>query len=215
MSVGFYGKVPSHGDFISRRLPPEFIEPWDAWLQQSLAASQAELGEQWLTHYLVAPIWRFMLGRGIVGPQNWAGVLMPSVDRVGRYFPLTLAAPTALPETWLDLNSISPWFDTLEDWALSSLCNEFAMSMFDEALGGISALATSARPLSVGLNCPIQMPLVQMQSSILSQVLFDGCSLWWTLGSSEFPGQVRIQQGLPIPTDFSGLLTNVIRSDSA
>src|SRR5690606_36950533 len=29
---GFYGKLPSRGDFVSRRLPADFIGQWDAWL---------------------------------------------------------------------------------------------------------------------------------------------------------------------------------------
>ena len=27
--LGFYGKLPYVGDFVSRRLPGEFIRPWD------------------------------------------------------------------------------------------------------------------------------------------------------------------------------------------
>ena len=30
------------------------------------------------------PIWRFVLLPGLIGSNGWAGVLMPSVDRVGR-----------------------------------------------------------------------------------------------------------------------------------
>ena len=28
--TGWYGKLPASGDFVTRRLPPSFIEPWDA-----------------------------------------------------------------------------------------------------------------------------------------------------------------------------------------
>ena len=37
-----------------------------------------------------APIWRFTLSPGLAGPSAMLGALMPSVDRVGRMFPLTL-----------------------------------------------------------------------------------------------------------------------------
>lgn len=30
---GFFGKVRTQGDFVSRRLPPEFVQPWDICLQ--------------------------------------------------------------------------------------------------------------------------------------------------------------------------------------
>ncbi|MBW8715893.1 MAG: type VI secretion system-associated protein TagF, partial [Variovorax paradoxus] len=45
----------------------------------------------WTSHYLEAPVWCFALGPQVVGEGAWIGVLMPSVDGVGRYFPFTLA----------------------------------------------------------------------------------------------------------------------------
>src|SRR5690606_39018525 len=93
---GFYGKLPSRGDFVSRRLPQPFVATWDAWLQQGIAASQAALGQRWLDVYLTSPIWRFALAPQVCGGAAYIGVLVPSVDRVGRYFPLTAAL--ALPK---------------------------------------------------------------------------------------------------------------------
>jgi len=92
---GFYGKVPGLGDFVSRRLPQAFIDPWDVWLQAAIASSRQQLGEQWLDIYLTSPLWRYALSPGSCGARGWAGVLMPSVDRVGRYFPLTIAVALA------------------------------------------------------------------------------------------------------------------------
>ena len=87
---GLYGKIPSLGDFVSRRLPRSFISPWETWLQEVITNSREQLGELWLDHYLTCPLWRFVLSPGICGEQAWGGVLMPSVDRVGRYYPFTL-----------------------------------------------------------------------------------------------------------------------------
>ena len=53
--AGWYGKIPSLGDFASRRLPTEFIKPWDAWLQGSMAASRQILADRWLDLYLDQP----------------------------------------------------------------------------------------------------------------------------------------------------------------
>ncbi|HEX7686978.1 MAG TPA: type VI secretion system-associated protein TagF, partial [Burkholderiaceae bacterium] len=90
-TCGFYGKLPSEGDFVSRRLPWEFTSAWDDWLQQGMQASRGALGERWLELYLSAPVWRFQLAPGVCGPLAWRGLFFASVDRVGRYFPLTLA----------------------------------------------------------------------------------------------------------------------------
>ena len=89
--VGFFGKVPTRGDFVQRALPASFIAPWDRWLQAGIAGSQEILGDDWLDIYLTSPVWRFALSAELAGDLAVAGVLIPSVDGVGRYFPFTLA----------------------------------------------------------------------------------------------------------------------------
>ena len=92
IDVGFFGKLPSHGDFLRRQVSDAFVGVWDGWLQECLAASRAELGDRWLDVYLTSPVWRFACAAGTCGPAPVVGVMVPSVDRVGRYFPLTLVA---------------------------------------------------------------------------------------------------------------------------
>ena len=50
------------------------------------------MGEAWLPAFLEAPVWRFVLPPGMGGAQAVVGLMLPSVDRAGRYFPLTFAA---------------------------------------------------------------------------------------------------------------------------
>ena len=45
---GFFGKIPSHGDFIDRGLAAGFKDKLDEWLQQGLASSKAVIGDDWL-----------------------------------------------------------------------------------------------------------------------------------------------------------------------
>jgi type VI secretion system protein ImpM len=106
-AAGLYGKLPARGDFVRIGLPGSFVAPWDAWLQDVVAGSRELLGADWLPAWLEAPVWRFALAGGLCGPDPVLGVLLPSVDRVGRYFPLTLAAFVGAegaggPEAWLD-----------------------------------------------------------------------------------------------------------------
>lgn len=126
---GFFGKVPSLGDFVSRRLPPAFLNPWDAWLQAGLQCSRERLDEQWLEAYLCSPIWHFALAAGVCGEQGWAGVMIPSVDRVGRYFPLTVAAAVGVLSP-----SDTAWYGEVERLALSALSEVFSLEAFDESL---------------------------------------------------------------------------------
>lgn len=139
MTPGWFGKLPCLGDFAGRRLPSQFIEPWDAWLADGLAAARAQLGEAWLDGYLVAPVLRFWLAPAALGTaQAWAGLLMPSVDRVGRHYPLTLATDAedapAGPDACLHADA---WFDRLDDIARGMLDERATLDRLEAALEGL------------------------------------------------------------------------------
>jgi len=169
---GFYGKVPSAGDFVARRLPWAFIAPWDDWLQRGLQVARTALGAHWPGRYLRAPIWRFQLGPGICGPQAWRGLLLPSGDRVGRHFPLTLAfadpcaaaaAAAAAAPSLAALSADDPAWRVLEDAALAALAPTLSIEAIDGALRAlpIPAFAAAAharraqpQPPSVCLYAP-------------------------------------------------------------
>ena len=92
---GFFGKIPALGDFVTRSLPREQVGLADEWMQHGLFTLRS-ISEAWMDSYLVAPVWQFVLPAGIWSPAPLCGVLMPSVDRVGRYFPVIAFAPIAL-----------------------------------------------------------------------------------------------------------------------
>lgn len=132
---GWYGKIPAMGDFTSRRLPPEFIQFWDTWLQNSIIASRAQLGENWLNLYLNCPIWRFVLMPKLYDQCIWTGILMPSVDKVGRYFPLTITVQLeASPGVLTTILNAQTWFTEIEQLALESLNASFSPEDLDQGL---------------------------------------------------------------------------------
>ena len=145
-AAGFFGKFPSHGDFVARRLPAGFLQPWDAWLQAGLADSLDRLGDAWLPTYLNSPIWRFALCVGVCGPQAWGGVLMPSVDRVGRYFPLTIAV--GLDDLATHGSGCRPpsatLYASLEAMALAALGDGFSLPAFDASLLALAPAGAAA-----------------------------------------------------------------------
>jgi type VI secretion system protein ImpM len=214
--AGFFGKVTSHGDFVSRRLPPLFLQTWDAWLQSALHASRGQLGTAWLGTYLSSPIWRFALAPGVCGTNAWAGLLMPSVDRVGRHFPLTIAAglPGDAPmQDWL--TQAGAWYDRLEDLALWSLQPDFALEVFDEALRAISAPeGRTGDPLALGGTSgeyrnrahgvagldQLGAVITRLDPAPMAQ------SLWWTDGSEVVAPCVLQCKGLPTAAGFAAML---------
>nr|WP_294501607.1 type VI secretion system-associated protein TagF [uncultured Rhodopila sp.] len=89
--AGFFGKIPATGDFVGRGLPVSFVQPWELWAAEALRQSRALLGDAWLEAWLVAPVWRFRLPAGACGPDAALGLVLPSIDRVGRAWPLVVA----------------------------------------------------------------------------------------------------------------------------
>lgn len=86
--VGLFGKLPSRGDFISANMPRDVMDAAEGWSRAGLMALTSEPG--WEPHYLSAPIWQFAVARREWGASSWCGVLLPSVDSVGRFFPLVI-----------------------------------------------------------------------------------------------------------------------------
>ena len=120
MSIGYYGKLPSKGDFVSYQCPAPFKACWDDWLQAGMKASRDSLVDRWETAYDQAPLWRFCLGQGICGPAPLIGVLMPCQDKVGRRFPLTLIWPQKTDVTQQAL-LVEPFMTNMEEAALKAL----------------------------------------------------------------------------------------------
>ena len=219
---GVYGKLPCFGDFVVRRLPGEFTEIWDAWLQRGMAGLRDRLGGRWLEFYRVAPVWRFLLTPGIAGNTGWAGVLTPSVDRVGRYFPLTIAAPVSPsmdpPAT---LVGLAGWFDRIEPLARHALTVSLDFEHWDLQLRSVGGapwigvedcleqtipLPRSRVPLlrvflPTGSSADLQVDLWRASLSMVS----DPACLWSTYDEGE--GEIcLVTQGLPGAEAFGSLI---------
>jgi type VI secretion system protein ImpM len=188
---GWYGKLPNVGDFASRRLPEGVIRVWDEWLQQGLASAREDLGVGWLEAYLVAPIMRFWLGPEVLGASPWAGLVMPSVDRVGRYFPLTLAQPCgALPQVL----AARAWFAALDQAARRVLDVEFTIDDFERELAQVA-------PGEGGDASTAEHAAAVLQSFGDAARL----SIWWC-GDAGEGTRFRTYEGLPPPSAFASLL---------
>ena len=221
---GFYGKVTSHGDFVARRLAPSFQQGWDAWLQSGMQHSRKTLAERWVATWLSSPIWRFALARGVCGDNAWVGLMMPSVDRVGRHFPLTLAACIDGQQSLLDCASLhDDWFKDLEELALSSLGVGFSLDAFDTALcnlgppdkcgadnaanatGGTQSGAVIALDPAKELHEQLAAPSVGLMKAVAGAALHDH-SLWWTDGSPQIAPCMLVCSGMPVAGAFVALL---------
>jgi len=219
---GFYGKLPALGDFVTRRLPREFVEPGDKWLQLAITASRAQMEGDWLPAYLSGPIWRFALAPGVCGQSAWAGALMPSVDKVGRYFPLTMAAKHARNPfaAICGAEDCAGWFDRVEEALLFTLGDGAAdVQSFDvqaqtlTPCWSLDAPATLPRVAAFeeasGWFIPATPAVFEAVALLLAHLVherLDSPSIWWTKGSERIESGLLVCQGLPSPDRFAGML---------
>jgi type VI secretion system protein ImpM len=203
---GFFGKVRTHGDFVSRRLPPEFVTPWDERLQEGMLFARQTFGAQWLPIYLNAPLWCFVTGAGVCGAKAWAGVLMPGVDRVGRYFPFTIAVPLEGGELAGWLGSAQAWFDAAAQLALSTLAADFVLERFDAQLTELGRTGGGQAATAWRLTLADTSSAGEDFSDLLAACTTPGSSAWWSEGSDAVPASLRVGAGLPDAQRFASLL---------
>ena len=220
MQIGLYGKLPAYGDFIFRNLSSTFIDPWDEWLQHFISASQQQMGEEWLDIYLTSPIWRFVISPGVIDNQMWAGFMMPSVDRVGRYFPVSVVkpfAPTINPVNFI--NNHQGWYAELETICLSALEGNIDA---DELVSLMSAIEISPEEIYqptqdmlemgsmlFGLNTASENSLNLLLPYVLNASLTTSLSSYslWTTSGSELVSPVLFScQGLPPVAGIASML---------
>ena len=216
---GWYGKLSSLGDFAGRRLAPDWVKSCDQWLSEAMSASRAELGARWLEVYLSAPVWRFAWAPGVVDARWWFGVLMPSCDNVGRYFPLLIAQPRDKPPVdRVGLDHLELWWSHLAQAAMQTLHDQASVDDFEDLLVQAPPFPTAAT-VAVGPAVTVQgrarhdtasgATLVQVLHGVAAQNMFTrlaGCSLWWPMSDEAGDPPVTVAQGLPDPQQFAELL---------
>ena len=188
--AGFYGKLPSRGDFLRFGLPRTFTDMWDAFLSAGMTASHTELGDLWLPSWMEAPIWFFALADNVCGPSAGTGLFLPSVDRAGRYFPLTIALlhPGAAPDAFAQ--AAAAWLATAEQ-------------------AGLDALEFTHEPEILAQRLAAAPP------PSLDPPQGNGGALFWTTGSPFVASVTWRLPGLPDPAAFARMLRDRAADPSA
>jgi type VI secretion system protein ImpM len=160
------------------------------------------------------PIWRFVFLPGLVTQSGWAGVLMPSVDRVGRHFPLTVAIElSSHAAAARAVFEGAEWFAGLEDAALAVLDPTRSADDLDEAL----LHSSLASPPTVGPGGSSQslraLPSIEAFGPLAEGEALRAWSestgwraLWWTRGRVDGESLMLGCAGLPTAEEFGWLL---------
>ena len=151
-----FGKIPAHGDFVSRGLAPAVHEALDLWLSAELARARARFADFDHRYQTAAP-W-FFIDRDPSGAWS-GGALCPSVDKVGRRFPILVAAPAADGSTAeaVALAALELVFGALgEGWEATQLCDKLAAIETSQAAATIPTQSLWAIEAEDGTR--IEMP---------------------------------------------------------
>ncbi|MCA8907052.1 MAG: type VI secretion system-associated protein TagF [Rhodospirillaceae bacterium] len=216
--LGFYGKLPSRGDFVSRALTRRFIDPWDRWLQQVMEEADPLLWPNADSIDRAVAGCRFALMPGVCGPEGLTGLLVPSFDRVGRRFPLTVAValPTVTALAGLPA-ALTAWFGALDSLVAACMSEQMDFEDFQEELADFDTPAMPANPPhrgpgeGIAANVPAGQPVAAGFAPLLDSLLLDDraspYSLWWSHPTDHDAGRVLLAQGLPAPARVAEILT--------
>ena len=214
---GWHGKLPALGDFASRRLEPAVVARWDGWLAEGLDGLRQADPAGWLDAYLASPSWRFLLLPGVLDGRCWAGVLMPSVDRVGRYYPFSILQALAPPPAQVE--PLLRWLHELDDVAADALHDDWDPERLDAAL---AQLAPPVQPEVPGVPPlpPVEGVEIQLAGAadLMERLALAGAAAWlqaaqgqavW-FADAQGQGQPRLLRtaGLPREAGFRRLFTS-------
>ena len=131
-------------------------------------------------------MWRFALPPGFCGPQAVLGLMLPSVDRAGRYFPLTFAA--LFPAAAADGAAGG-------DPAWLGRCEAAGRAALEEDAGPDALLALMGAPPEAGLRPPAG-------------------SCWWTEGGPRVPAGRTTCPAMPDLATFLAMIAGTSARDA-
>jgi type VI secretion system protein ImpM len=221
MRCALFGKVPSKRDFIAPQAPRKFLDVWEPWIQGGISASRQSLGDHWQAAYLKAPIWRFWLGAELCG-TTVVGAFMPSLDGIGRYFPLTAFAcaddGAAIPPPEFLMQD--EWFAAVEDFLLTTLDHGITYEAIVAALDQLPLPADrlpGARPDGISVlpegtvadvaeGQPFSDVFALMRVTDYAR-LYAAATFWWTIGGEGYRPFAIGGRRMPDPFLFTEMLT--------
>jgi type VI secretion system protein ImpM len=197
-TVGWYGKLPSAGDFVSRRIPKPLLDVLDDWLRRGLTELRAATPNQWRENFAAAPAWNCAIPGCIAGGSTLIGLIVPSHDRVGREFPLCagVVLPLDAPTGPL-LADAHGWLWELARIVIDARKRPVPLDVFDASIQAIALPRAAGNGLSTTGDGDIlsvlgpdpadvptlPMPLAQALPWPELPVIFNAgipTSYWWT-----------------------------------
>lgn len=139
--VGWYGKLPTSGDFVGRGLPRETVQRVDAWFQNGLIQIRHRTPD-WQRFFAWSTPWHCLLSEGLTGTVPVEAHLCASADRVGRLFPLIVCHELRHGERVFA--GASEWHRKTAQLAVKAIRDQLSADQFDAELRLGTTMAASA-----------------------------------------------------------------------
>lgn len=205
-------------------MPRALLAPFEGFLSDGMGQARLDLGEEFAGDYLVMPAWRFWIGPACFGHAA-LGALVPSVDWVGRHFPLAIlaVAPEGRGFEHPMVDPAGPVLKAIEARLMAALGAETGAPFDGAAItAGLEppALLQTGNGAGELREAENGVPSDGAEATALDALLRGAClgdyrrlaagrSYFWTAG----PGGVRpalfVRSGLPAPADFTAMVRGV------
>ncbi|HEI3539061.1 TPA: type VI secretion system-associated protein TagF [Escherichia coli] len=208
-AIGWYGKLPSAGDFLRRRFPEALQRQWSHWFQAGLLNWQ-KMDEQrgrGNRQFARAPVWNFVVPPMLDSQQVQMGCLMPGGDSVGRQYPL-VAMVAFSPAGWTQqhLALAGDWYQKLGGVLHHAMRNAFSAGQLDQALLTIPSPSLPAREESPDVpGDPETQATLSWRQVVECFDMRRQTSFWWTNRSDGYPLYTHVHSG-----NFTGQLFSLL-----
>lgn len=118
MSTVIFGKLPTEGDYIRLGDDSSLLAFLDGWITSTWAEFVLGADSAWEDRYRVSPLWWF------TAPFEGmfvCGVISPSLDSVGRLFPLIVATRHVANEAAQAMQQASGWLMEVQEAIIQAL----------------------------------------------------------------------------------------------
>ena len=208
-AAAWFGKLPSAGDFVGRRMPHALESEWDQWMRTGLDQLRHEGGAQWQENFVQCPTWFFITPTQSRGGLA-AGAIAPSIDRVGRYYPIVVMALNTteclklagdgqmahyfadVRQAIVDARRVPLQAPELDD-RLSAICSPFETqlsapgnALIGDILTDLHIAETQSSPQTVGL------PPLEWREIVGGEA---ATSLWWVSPTAQFRQDLVVHHG--------------------
>lgn len=218
-TAGFYGKLPSYSDFVKRRVTNSWVNTIDRWFREGLSLLHETRGEDWEKDYRIAPAWRYIVSKNVIGADASIGTWCPSYDRVGRLFPL-VTQQIVHDELFLNasVNDIDFYLAEVETLAFAARDTRMNIDEFDSQLQHMEVVMSGNSPSTpstrqfVNATFNSDAGVAEPLATLFIQQLVRGnrhFSLWWSHGTVELQPRLYVLDGFPTASQLSQFIPAV------